>query len=212
MHVAIVELLRCPVPHAESPLVAAATRQQERRILAGSLGCPVCGTTYEIAGGIADFGGHRKPASGSDAEPNDESTVRLAAQLDLTETGRLLLLFGRYARLAPALSVMFDAQCIAVNAAAEVEAHIAEHASVLRISHVVPLAAASMHGVAVDAEHATLLAVDAVRGLLRPRGRLVAPASVLVPSSVELLARDDSEWVGVRASERIQLERGRILK
>ena len=214
MHVAVIELLRCPVSHDATALVATATRQQERRILEGTLGCPVCGATYPISGGVADFrGAAAADVPGAAAEaPNDDAAIRLGAQLDLTEVGRLVLLCGEYARLAPALSVMFDALCVAVNAPSDLERHVAGHASVLRVSTVVPLAAASMHGVVVDANHAKLLGIDGARALLRTGGRLVASASVPFPSALALLAQDQREWVGVRAAEATQLQRGRVLK
>lgn len=205
MHVQVIELLRCPAGHAESSLVASATRQVERRIVDGSLGCPVCGAEYPIAGGVADL--RAAPDVVADIEsaspvavPNEEATVRLAAQLDLIEQRRLVLLAGEYAALAPSLSVMFDVSCIALGVAQHAERHVAEHASVLRVGPSVPLAQSSLHGAAVDAAHSNQFGLSQVSALLKPRGRLVAPASTHLPPDVKELARDERESVAARVA------------
>ncbi len=209
MHVRIIELLRCPAGHDESPLVASATRQADRRIVEGLLGCPVCGAVYSIHAAIADLtaGDSRSGAAAQRRPPSDDAAVRLAAQLDLAEPQRLVALFGEYASLAPALSVMFDALCVVLNAPKADEAHIAEHASVLRIAHRIPMAPSTVHSAAVDEEHVATHGLDAVRALLRPKGRMVAPAGAVLPAGVEVLARDDREWVAARTADVVELRR-----
>jgi uncharacterized protein YbaR (Trm112 family) len=198
------ELLRCPVAHEESALVASTTRQVERRILEGALGCPVCGAEYPITHGVADF--KRSPASEADNDaigpaPNEEAIVRLAAQLDLTEQGRVVLLAGNYAALAPALCVTFDPLLIVVGVTEASEQHLAEHASVMRIATTVPLARSALHGAAIDARNISRLGLEQVSSLLRPRGRLVAPTASALPSDVRELARDEFEWVATRSAD-----------
>ncbi len=212
MHVNVIELLRCPANHAESSLVASAARQIERRIIDGSLGCPVCGAEYPIRNAVADF--CRDPATEdvrrtveAREAPNEDATIRLAAQLDLTEPGRLLLLFGDYARLAPALSVMFDAMCVAINAPRREERHIAEHASVLRSATKIPIAPSAAHGAAVAEDQLPQLQLEQVRERLRVHGRLVIPASAALPEAMTRVAQDEREVVGVRTSEVISLRR-----
>ena len=205
MHVNVIELLRCPADHAQSSLVASATRQIERRIIQGSLGCPVCGKEYPIADAVADL--RAAPVATAEGEsasqaspPNEEATVRLAAQLDLIEHGRVVLLTGEYAAMAPSLSVMFDALCIALGVPRHAERHVAEHASVLRVDATVPLAQSTLQGAAIDVVHSAQFELSQVSALLRPRGRLVAPASTNLPHGVKELARDDREWVASRVA------------
>ncbi len=212
MHVTVIERLRCPAGHAESSLVASATRQIERRIVDGSLGCPVCGAEYPIRNAVADF--RRDPPTEGERTvlqrrepPNEDAAIRLAAQLDLTEPGRLLLLFGDYARLAPALSVMFDSMCVAINAPQREEQHIAEHASVLRSDATIPIAPRAAHGAAVAEDQLRQVRLEQVRDQLRVNGRLVLPASAALPDGMTLLAQDQRELVAVRASEVISLRR-----
>ena len=69
MHVELTEILRCPNAHAESPLVASATRQVERRILQGTLGCPVCGREYPIQDGVVEFRTSVAPEGGARSGP-----------------------------------------------------------------------------------------------------------------------------------------------
>jgi uncharacterized protein YbaR (Trm112 family) len=209
VYVAVIELLRCPAGHEESPLVATAMQQRDRRILQGVLGCPVCGAQYPVERGIARFHGAAAAdeLSRSGAVPNEESAVRLAAQLDLTDAGRLVLLLGEYARLAPALTLMFDAQCVAINAPHDDERRIADGASTLRVAGRIPLAAGVVAGAAADATHATPARLQELRDLLRPRGRLVAPNAAPAPPGVTLLARDTTEWVAVREGDVVRLQR-----
>jgi uncharacterized protein YbaR (Trm112 family) len=203
VHVSLIELLRCPASHQESALVVTASRQLERRILDGMLGCPICGANYAIRDGVADFrhGAAAARQSATQEPPNEEAAVRLAAQLDLTETARLVLLFGAYTQLAPALSVMYDARCVALNAARHVERYIAEDASVLRVGVELPFARASFHGAAVDAEHAVSPGLERISELLRPGARLVLPAATALPANVTLLVRDARECVASRAAD-----------
>lgn len=55
MHVDLVESLRCPNPHADGWLVAAADRIVARRIIEGFIGCPVCRAEWAIRDGELDF-------------------------------------------------------------------------------------------------------------------------------------------------------------
>ncbi|HJU73282.1 MAG TPA: hypothetical protein VJ717_06035 [Gemmatimonadaceae bacterium] len=216
MHVDLIDTLRCP-NDPDSPLVAGAARQLERRILAGTLGCPVCGAEYRIANGVADFRhengrerGARSEGRGASHEAGratDEAAIRLAAQLDLVEPGRRILLCGSYAALAAPLTVMFDALCLTCGAAPGLEQHIAAHATVIRVDTVLPLASSSLQGIAVDSEHAARFGMEQLEHVLRPRGRLVASAHTPTPPTMDVLARDDLEWVAERTTQVVPLRR-----
>ena len=102
---------------------------------------------------------------------------------------------------------MFDAICVAINAARNEEKHIADHSSVLRINATIPIAPSAAHGAAVAENQLRQLQVGQVRERLRVNGRLVIPASAALPEGMTLLAHDERELVGVRASEMIRLRR-----
>jgi hypothetical protein len=67
--------------------------------------------------------------------------------------------------------------------------------SLALIPDVLPLAAESARGIALDAAHATPLLLAGAARALAPSGRLIAPAYALVPDSLRELARDDQHWV-----------------
>lgn len=202
MHVDAIQHLICPAAHDPAALVASAWEQHDHRIVQGALGCPRCGAEYPIREGVADFrqpnAAERAPSAEVSEPPNEAAVVRLAAQLDLSEPGRLVLLLGAYAALAPALSVMFDAQCLVAGAEGGLERHVAALASVMRVGASLPLAQASLHGVAMDDPHVALMGLTQACAILRPRGRLVAPAGAPAGTGMTELARDEREWVATR--------------
>ncbi len=214
MHVDAIQYLICPGSHSPAALVASAWEQKDRRIVRGALGCPACGAEYQISEGVADFrnatpqaGG--EPSAGTNTTlaepPNEGAAIRLAAQLDLTQPGRRVLLFGDYARLAPSLSVMFDAQCFAVGVEGGLEGQMAGFASVMRVGASLPFAQASLHGVAMDDQHVALMGLTQAGAILRPHGRLVAPAGAGVAAGLTELARDEREWVAARTNDTVDV-------
>jgi threonine dehydrogenase-like Zn-dependent dehydrogenase len=62
-----------------------------------------------------------------------------------------------------------------------------------------PLAARQAAAVALDAAHATPAQLAQAVRVLRPGGRLVAPAWAPLPEGVRELARDATEWVAEAA-------------
>src|SRR4030081_3421247 len=100
MFIELVDALRCPTPHDESWLVGSADRMEARHIVEGTLGCPVCRAEFPIHDGVVDF--RRGPARAlpSNAAPDPEQTMRLAALLDLSDASGFPVLLG--GRGAPA--------------------------------------------------------------------------------------------------------------
>lgn len=66
MHIDLIEALRCPSPHAEGWLVAAAEHTESRRIVRGTLGCPVCRREWRIEEGVLWFDANDRAAPASD--------------------------------------------------------------------------------------------------------------------------------------------------
>jgi hypothetical protein len=197
VHSEIVDTLRCLGAHEESWLVAAADRTEDRHIIRGLLGCPVCRARYPIDAGVADFTGGRGPshASGDEGSPFEEDdAMKLAAMLDLTAGGGYVLLLGRWARLAHALRELVPVMVIVANAPAGVE--MGSGVSGIAIVDRVPLAAGSARGVAIDVGSAAL--ADSAIASVRSGGRVVGEAGLELPADVELLARDERHWVAAR--------------
>ncbi len=195
MFVELIDRLRCPRPHEEGWLVATASRTVGRHIVEGALGCPVCGAEYAIREGEVWFGGSEPLAPDSPSLAGEDPPVRLAAMLGLDERGGLYVLDGAWSGCAPAIEGMFpDARFVFLASPESQGASV-----VLRgTGDAIPLAAGGARGVALHRTAPAL--VDAAARALAAGGRLVAPAASAVPEMITLVARDESWWVGARAS------------
>jgi hypothetical protein len=209
MFLELVDSLRCVRPHEDSWLVARADELIDRHIVRGELGCPVCEARYAVRGGVADFAVEVSRATDSaprapradataDAESNQALALRAAALLGLTEPGGLVVLTGEWSACADDLLEMVDGvQLLALDPAPALQSGGA--LSLALIPDVLPLAAESARGIALDAAHATPSLLAGAARALAPSGRLIAPSSALVPDSLRELARDDEHWVAAAA-------------
>ena len=194
MFIELIDALRCPVPHNESWLVAAATRVDARHIVEGTLGCPVCKAEYPIHAGVADFRrGGGAPLPGPSA-PDAELAMRVAAMLDLADSQGFAVLLGAWGSHAAELSGIVETPLMLVDPPEGIVG--APGISVLRCDGEIPLAAGAARAVAIDAGD-TVRVAGAVR-VARTRGRILAPVSVALPDGVRELGRDASVWVGER--------------
>ena len=194
MFIELVDALRCPVPHEESWLVAAALRMEARHIVEGTIGCPVCAAEYPIARGVVDFrrtAGHA-PATPEASTPDD--AMRIAALLGLSDAQGFAVLLGSWGSHATELGAVTELPLVLVDPPEDVTG--SPGISVLRTDGLVPLAVGAARAMALDAGDAARVE-SAVRAT-RTKGRILAPAQVAVPDGVKELARDDRAWVGER--------------
>lgn len=189
MFVELLESLRCPNEHAESPLIVAASRTEARHVMDGTLGCPVCSAEFPIANGVARFGEATRPPHDA---PSAEVAMRLAAFLELGDGRGLAMLHGRWASHADQLLRLVQVPLILVNAPAGADADVAGS---IRVGDRMPFAAGAARAVAFDVSASTPLRQSLV-ACVRDGGRVVAPAGAPVPPGVEEIARDDRDWVG----------------
>ena len=206
MFIELVDSLRCVGAHEETWLVAGFDRLENRRIVEGTLGCPICRASYPVREGVAWIGAPMAPTLlHESAVMHDEAEVlRLAALLDLREPGTRARLGGALGGLAHALVAATQAELLLVDPPASVRS--GDGVSIVRTGGRLPLADASMRAAALDERTAALLE-GAVR-VVRDGGRLVAPVAAPLPADVTELARDDRQWVGertLRASAPVQL-------
>jgi hypothetical protein len=122
--------------------------------------------------------------------------MRLAAFLGLDDADGLAVLAGAWARHALLVAALAPTHLVLLNPAAPVPA--GQGISVLNVGPGIPLADAVCRGVALDDDHAGADFVAAAVRILRPRGRLLAPASTPMPAGVTELARDGELWVAER--------------
>ena len=222
MHIDLIELFRCPRPHEESWLVASFDHLAGRHVTEGRLGCPVCRAEYPIEGGLLRFDGSKGAVSdagpaaddpsrsrsaggsgdagarGSDAAEDDE-TLRLAALLDLSSGGGVVVLSGSWSENAAKLAAITEDIHILLHDPEFVPA-AGDTGSISAIVSPgrLPLAAGAVRAVALGRSGSgDELAGDAARSL-REKGRLVAPVGSTLPDGVTELARDERVWVAER--------------
>jgi hypothetical protein len=205
----LIDLLRCTRPHDETWLVAAFSTVSNRFVQDGKLGCPICSAEYSIRDGVGNFTeGLSLPARdeerGASGHSREELATRAGAYLNATEAGTTVVLGGLWAYAAHDLSAMSDVRVLALNAPNDVSE--SERVGLLRVASEIPLATGSVAGVALDAWFPEGMAESAVR-VVRPRGRVVGPAGLAVPSGLTVLAHDDKYWVAEKPPEVIPIRR-----
>jgi hypothetical protein len=192
MFIELTDHLRCPADHDESFLVLLPDRTEGRSVIDGQLGCPICGRTFQLSGGVFDTG----DAPEADAGPTDRlDPDALTALVGLSGPGGYLVLVGPaadqwqdVAALNPGVAL------VAINPGPGVTD--APRISVLR-SGGIPLKSRSMRGVVLGRPYADgpHWVREAARVVL-PGLRIVGEGSEPPSDVIELLASADGVWVG----------------
>lgn len=193
MFIELTDHLRCPADHAEGFLVLLPERVVNRSVREGRLGCPACGRTYLIAGGVADLGG-------APAVPPGQGLEAPAAHvlLGLQGPGGYAVLVGSAAAAAPELVELNPGVAwVVVNP----PAGLGEAAPVVSLvrSPLVPLRTRSVRGVILGSEFAgdPRWVREAARVTL-PGLRVVGRGPEPAAEELELLASAEGCWVAAR--------------
>jgi uncharacterized protein YbaR (Trm112 family) len=191
MFIELTDHLRCPADHEESYLVLLPNRMEDRSVLEGRLGCPVCGRTYSLVEGVLDLGGEVPPTPASTLlEPEP-----LTALVGLSGPGGYLVLVGRpaggwreVAELNPGVGL------VAVNPGPEVVD--APGISLLRGGSL-PLKSRSMRGVVLGSPYGSdpRWVTDGARVVL-PGLRVAGEGRVPESAAIDLMASAGGVWVG----------------
>ena len=206
MFIELVELLRCIRAHDESWLVAAIEELADRSIIRGKLGCPVCQAEYPVANGVADFSGGHGSATHRARPLGDPTDVamRAGAFLGLAESTGAVILGGSWAAGASDLVESTEARVFAANhSGSQTNNGVGQ----ILVGVQLPFAASSCAGVALDDSFSAETLTSAIR-VIRPGGRIVAPATLSRPATLELLAEDDEWWVARKPPELTTLRKG----
>ncbi len=212
MRLELAERLRCPAPHAPTPLIVVAQRTVGRDLLEALLGCPVCRLEARIVDGDVRFDAAvpSEAAAGvaatATASPPRIGPVpeleRVVALLGLSEPDGAVLLTGRYAALGVPLATLTGVHVIVMHADADASPDATVEATTAAV-HGCPAAApfsdATFRGAALDSGLPAPFITDAVRATAIG-GRVLAVAGVAAPGGLKELARDDREWVAARES------------
>ncbi len=130
MHILLTDVLTCPRCGPAFGLIVLADRMDERRIVAGSLGCANCRAIYPIEDGIADLRRPELPpleiGEASGEYPEDDRVFRVAAATGAQPPGSFVLL---------------------ISAAGAPAARIAELLSGVRLVSVTPIVARDVAGI-----------------------------------------------------------------
>ncbi|HEV8445178.1 MAG TPA: hypothetical protein VGQ44_00060 [Gemmatimonadaceae bacterium] len=188
MFLPLIDRLRCLNVHEDTWLVASIDRADERDVVEGTLGCPVCSAEYRIREGVVWFGD--APAAAAQA-PSSAEALRLAAALDLTDARMTAILHGSWGAHASVLRGLSPAQMLLVNPPHGVTS--GDGISIVR-SPVAPVAAGWADAAALDLAAGDAMAAS-VTTSLRTGGRLLAPAGAELPAGFSELARDADVWV-----------------
>ena len=203
MFIELVDSLRCVERHEDTWLVASVMRMDGRHIAEGVLGCPVCRREYPVRDGVAWFdessaGSADRRLTSVDPTSDTDRIARAAALLGLTDGGGVIVLGGHWVECADPLAQLGLAHVVVLNAST---AAMSEQAvSAIVIGDQLPLAAGTLRGVALGVGTATSSRLASAAALLRPRGRLIAPADTAPPEGVAELARDADDWVAERVA------------
>jgi uncharacterized protein YbaR (Trm112 family) len=194
LFIELTDHLRCPVDHEESFLVLLPDKMEGRSVVAGQLGCPVCGRTYALKDGAVDFGG-------APEEPDEGDTVLDAAAVNaltglhgpggyLTLVGNVGSMWQEIAELNPGVAL------VAVNPPASLKN--APQISVLRAGRF-PLKSGSMRGVVLGKNYGSNpdWVSEAARAVL-PGLRVVGEGTNPSAAVIDLMASADGVWVGTR--------------
>lgn len=195
MFIELTDHLRCVADHDESFLVLLPSQMDGRRVLYGTLGCPVCQAEFGIEGGALDMGA--EPAARLSAPSAGFAAPALLAFLGLEGPGGYVGLVGEATMAAQDLAVALPGvHLVVINS---VEAIVpSPSVSVVRARRM-PLKARSLRGVVVGEPAASNPGwqADAIRAVL-PGLRATGRGPVPVLDGFELLGEAEGWWVGVR--------------
>lgn len=152
---------------------------------------------------------HSHSQSHSHSQPesiwqSEDLAMRAAAFLNPAEHSNIVMM-GNWAVVAHDIPLIIPSTVFAVNPAGDLQE--TEKVSVIRSDMRIPLARASVSGVALDSTSASDTVISDALRVLKPKGRLVAPASIPAPTSVRVLAQDENFWVGEKGEELVILRR-----
>lgn len=188
MQILLTDLATCPRCGPEWGLILLADQIEDRRVVAGRLGCANCREEYPIRAGVADL----RLTEGSEGRittlAGEDAALRLAALLGVAHGGGWLLLIGADAALGDAVAGLLPDIHVATVALVGTRAGGAR-SSTLVADAGVPFRDAVFRGVA--------LIGGAGGGLLAEAARVVSPGGRVVVEQATGNPVRDAETAGL---------------
>jgi hypothetical protein len=186
VHIELTDHLRCPRDHPEAFLVLLPDRMLHRQVVAGHLGCPVCGWSTAWTDSVPDFGDGWQ----SDVTPPFDAAAAHAL-LGLEGAGGWVALAGNVAALAAELGGLLPGvSIVAVNSPGQLVP--TEQVSFLQ-SGAWPLKAHSMRGIVLGED--TGRWCEAALGSVLPGLRLIGSGDPPSSKTTELLGNANGVWI-----------------
>lgn len=203
MFIELADHLRCPADHDEAFLVLLPDAMDGRSVVAGHLGCPVCGRTFRVERGELNIDGGTVPRSAAEAEAPgafEASALEASAMVALAGIngpgGYVVLVGAPAAAWREVVALNPGIGIVAVNPGPEVVDAVG--VSVLR-GGMLPLKAHSMRGVVLGPGYGSDAhwVGEAARVTL-PGLRIVGEGPAPSADTIDLMASADGVWVGTR--------------
>jgi uncharacterized protein YbaR (Trm112 family) len=193
LFIELTDILRCPADHPEQYLVLLPDEVKDRVVVSGELGCPACGETYSIEGGITILG---NPAGIADSVPLLDAGAA-SAFLGLTGPGGYVVLVGGVALLGAELAELLDGvHLVALNPPATVTD--GADISVLGAGRI-PLKAGSVRGIVLGAGYGSDPAwLEEAHRVVLPGLRIVGEGPEPTHEGWEALGAAEGVWVARR--------------
>ena len=210
MHLLLTDRLICPRCGPEFGLILMADHLENRRVIAGTLGCPNCRDRFPVDGGFADL---RPPPRKIEEDvpglepPASPSATEVAALLGLTEGSGSVALLGDLAGHAAALAGLVPGVEV-IGVAAGLRAwEEGEGVSRLMAGFTLPFSSGSLRGVGLFAKGEPSMAAELAR-VAAPAGRIAVWGAVqeweqrLRSEGLDVLASEETAVVVERADPR----------
>jgi uncharacterized protein YbaR (Trm112 family) len=222
VHITVTDLLTCPRCGPQHGLVLLADRVIDRRVIAGTLGCPNCHGRYPVRDGSAwlipdgadsdveitgrpehDVGTARSALESIATDDMAPHATRYAGLMGVTNGPAHVVVAGPAAGAARAIAALVDdIEVIAVQAD-EDEAASGERVSSIRVRKTLPLCPGRLRGATLTGWAADAL-LESTAAALAPAARLVlepAPPDSerrIADAGLHVLARQDDTVVAQR--------------
>lgn len=189
MFIEVADFLKCPGAHEYQPCVVIPNDLEDRKVVSGVVGCPVCKGEFPIRYGRAIFGEAALVAS-----PGEHDAATLQALLGLMSPGGYLVLVGSVVNCWRELGELAGTHVIGVNAPATLEG--GEGLSLLDTPGEIPLKSSSVRGVVLSSAQTSGEWVKEAARIVLPGQRVVAVAETVVADNLEKVAAGQGLWVG----------------